>query len=75
MAIKEDDLNKEIREKIALVTQVEKKSNRIIDSGCFHHMTSDMNMFVKFKNHDGGIIRVGNNATYHITGIGSITLC
>ena len=26
-------------------------------------MTSDMNNFVKFKNHDGGIVRVGNNAT------------
>ena len=33
-----------------------------------------MNKFVKFRNYDGGIVRVGNNATYHITGIGSITL-
>ena len=37
-------------------------------------MTGDMNKFVKFKNHDGGIVRVGNNATYHIIGIESITL-
>ena len=37
-------------------------------------MTSDMNKLVKFKNHDGGIIRVGNNVAYHITRIGSITL-
>ena len=33
-----------------------------------------MKKFVKFRNHDGGIVRVGNNATYHITWIGSITL-
>ena len=33
-----------------------------------------MNKFLKFKNHDGGIVRVGNNETYHITGIGSINL-
>ena len=37
-------------------------------------MTGDMNKFVKFINHDGGILRVGNNATYHITRIGHITL-
>ena len=37
-------------------------------------MTGDMNKFVKFRNHDGGIIRVGNNVDCHITGIGFITL-
>ena len=37
-------------------------------------MTGDMSKFVKFRNHDGGIVRVGNNATCHITEIGSITL-
>ena len=37
-------------------------------------MTGDMNKFVKLRNHDGGIIRVGNNTTHHIIGIGSITL-
>ena len=46
----------------------------MIDSGCSHHMTGDMNKFVKFRNHDGGIVRVENNAAYHITEIGSITL-
>ena len=74
VAIKEDDLDRQIREEIALVTQVEKKSNWIIDSGFSHHMTGDMNKFVKFRNHDGGIVRVGNNATCHIIGIASITL-
>ena len=74
MATKEDDLDREIREERSLVTQVEKKSDWIIDSGCSHHMTGDMNNFVKFKNHDGGTIRVGSNATCHITRIGSITL-
>ena len=74
MAIKEDNLDREIREEIALVTQVEKKSDWIIDNGCSHHMTGDMKKIVKFKNHDRGIVRVGNNATYHIIGIGSITL-
>ena len=66
MPIKEDDLDREIREEKALVTQVEKKSIWIINNGCLHHMTGDMNKFFKFKSHDGGIVRVGNNATYHI---------
>ena len=74
IAIKEDDLVREIREEIALISQVEKKVDWIIDSGCSHHMTSDMNKFFKFINHDRGVVRVGNNASYHITGIGSITL-
>ena len=53
---------------------MEKRFDWIINSGCSHHMTGDMNQFVKFKNRDGGIVRVGNNAAYHIIGIGSITL-
>ena len=65
VSIKEDDLDKEIKEESALISQVERK-DWIIDSGCSHHMTGDMNKFIKFKNHDGGIVRVVNNATYHI---------
>ena len=56
-----------------LISQVEKK-DWIIDSGCSHHMTGDMSKFVKFRSHDGGIVRVGNNAACHITGIGSLEL-
>ena len=37
-------------------------------------MTGDMNKFVDFKSHNGGIVRVGNNATCQLKGIGSITL-
>ena len=74
MAIKEDDIDREIREERALVTQVEKKFDWIIYSGCSHLMTSDMNKFIKFKNHDGCIFRVGKNVAYHVIGIGSITL-
>ena len=37
-------------------------------------MTGDMRKFVKFINHDGVIVKVGNNVACHITGIGSITL-
>ena len=59
---------------MTLVSQVEKKSDWIIDSRCSHHMTGDMNKFVDFKSCDGGTIRVGNNATCYIKGIGSITL-
>ena len=73
VSIKEDDLDIEIREERALVL-VQNKSDWIIDSGCSHHMIGDMNKFDKFKNHDGGIVRVGKNETYHITRIGSITL-
>ena len=57
-----------------MVSQVERKYDWIIDSGCSHHMTGDMNKFVYFKSHDGGIVRVGNNAACHVKGIGSITL-
>ena len=46
----------------------------IIDSVFSHHMTGDMRKFVKIRSHDGGIVTVGNNAAYHITQIGSITL-
>ena len=37
-------------------------------------MTRDMNKFVKFSSHDGGIVRVSNNATCRIKGMWSITL-
>ena len=37
-------------------------------------MTGDMRKILNFKNHDGRAVRVGNNAPYHIIGIGSITL-
>ena len=37
-------------------------------------MTSDINKFVNFKSHDGGIVRVGNNATCQVKGTGSINL-
>ena len=47
VAIKEYDLDREIGEERVIVTQVENKSYWIIDSGCSHHMTSDMNFFVK----------------------------
>ena len=69
VAIKEESL-----EKMALVSQVENKFDWIIDSGCSHHMTGDMNKFVDFKSHDGGIVKVGNNTTCQVKGIGSITL-
>ena len=50
------------------------KKDWIIDSGFSHHMIGDMRKFVKFRSHDGGIVRVGNNVAYHIRGIKSITL-
>ena len=68
------EIKEEIPKKVALVLQVEKKPNWIIDSGCSHHMTSDMNKFLDFKSHDGGIVRVGNNAACQDKGIGYITL-
>ena len=37
-------------------------------------MIGDMNNFVKFSNHNGGIVKVGNNVGCHIKGIWSITL-
>ena len=37
-------------------------------------MIGDTSKFFKFKSHDGGVFRVGNNVACHITGFGSITL-
>ena len=37
-------------------------------------MIGDMRKFVKFRSHDGGIVKVGNSVAYHIIGIRSITL-
>ena len=68
------EIREESLDKVPLVLQVEKKSNWIIDSGCSHHMTGDMNNFFDFKSQDGGIVKVGNNATCQVKGIGSITL-
>ena len=42
-------IKEEILEKVALVSQVEKKSNWIIGSGCSYNMTGDMNKFFDFK--------------------------
>ena len=67
-------IKEEITKKVALVSQVEKKYNLIIDSGFSHHMTGDMNKFFDFKSQDGGIVKGGNNATCQVKGIGSITL-
>ena len=68
-AIKEESPNK-----VAFASQVEKKYNWIIDSDFSHHMIGDMNKFLDFKIQDGGIVKVGNNATCQVKGIGSITL-
>lgn len=61
-------------EKVTLVSQVENKFDWIIDSGCLHHITGDMNKFVDFKSWDEGIIRVGNNVAFQVKGIGSTNL-
>ena len=37
-------------------------------------MTGDMNKFFDFKSQDGAIVKVGNNATCQVKGIGTITL-
>ena len=57
-----------------MIMKKKKTRNLIIDSGYSHHMAGDMIKFFKIKSHDGRVVRVGNNATYHIIGIGSITL-
>ncbi len=56
------------------MSQVEKKSNWIIDSGCSHHMTGDKTKFEHFENYDGGSVRFGNNEPRFIKGRGRISL-
>lgn len=63
-----------IKEEKTLVSQVDKESKWIIDSGCSHHMTSDKNKFVELAMFDGGVVRFGDNTPKSIIGIGSITL-
>ena len=60
-----EELENELRQsrENGFVSQVENKFDWIIDIGCSHHMTGDMNKFFDFKSHDGGIVKVGNNAT------------
>ena len=55
-AIKEDDLDRDISKESALISQFEKKY-WIIDSGCSHHMTGDMNKIFEFNSCDGGIVK------------------
>ena len=64
IAIKEDDLDRQIREESVLISQVAKK-DWIIDSCYSHHMIGDMRKNFKFRSHDGGIVRVGNNVACH----------
>ena len=51
-------VREESLEKNCLISQVEKKSDWIIENSCSHYMTSDMNKFVDLKSHDVRIIRV-----------------
>ena len=43
------DIQEESLDKIDLVSWVENKSDGIIDNGCLHHMTGDMNKFGKLR--------------------------
>ena len=59
---------------MALISHVRKNDAWIIDSGCYHHMTSDKTKFENFEDYDGGSVRFGNNEPCYIKGKGRILL-
>lgn len=49
------------------------KNEWLIDSGCSNHMTSDKSKFIKLEKYDEGFVRLRDDQTTQIFGIGSIT--
>ena len=74
-AIKEDPNGEMYESETALISYVSKNDSWIIDSGCSHHMTSDLNKFDKFEEtNDGGTIQLGNDVPCVVKGKGSLML-
>ncbi|KAG8500494.1 hypothetical protein CXB51_002743 [Gossypium anomalum] len=58
-----------------LVTSVnnsEVSEEWILDSGCTFHMSSNRDWFTTYETVSEGVILMGNNASYKITGVGTI---
>jgi len=51
------------------------KSNLwLIDSGASYHMTPDRNCFSTYREIDGGEVLMGNEASCHMMGVGSVMI-
>lgn len=79
ISIKEDDPTPTdsfscINVERALVAQVEKKDEWVIDSRCSHHMTGDKSKFVRLEKYEGGVVKFGDDKVGIICGRGSISL-
>lgn len=72
--MKDDSEEEEKHEETTLIYKVRKNDTWIIDSGCTHHMTSDIEKFDRLDEYDGGSIRMGNDAPCMVRGKGSLMI-
>ena len=49
-------------------------SEWILHSGCSYHMCPNREMFLKFKEFNGGVVYMGNDSTCKMMGIGSVQI-
>lgn len=74
VVVKDDSEEEKCEDEKYLIFHVSKADPWIIDSGCSHHMTSDIDKFKNLEKYDGGFVRFGNDAPCSIKGRGSIVL-
>ena len=61
VALKEDFKEERNEEGEALISHVSKNDTLIIDCGCSHHMTTNIDKFDKLEACDGGFVKLGND--------------
>ena len=59
---------------LTISLSVSQISEWILDSGCSYHMCPNREMFLDFKEFNGGVVYMGNDSTYNMTGIGLIQI-
>ena len=70
--VRDDDTNTDNALTISLsVSQI---SEWILDSGCSYHMRPNIEMFLDFKEFNGGVVYMGNDSICKMMGIGSVQI-
>ena len=72
--MKDDTKKKWYDDEKSVISQVNEIDTLIINSGCLHHMTSDVENFESLEEYDGGCVRLGNDAPCFVKGKGPILL-